>query len=183
MVDEELVRRAQKGDRDAFDMLMVSTVDRLLGIARIILRDLDLAEDATQEALVRCWRDLPKLRSVERFEAWLHRLLINAVLDESRRDRRRSAHLTVLRSQPIEPDGTSAFADRDALRQAYGRLSIDHRTSIVLHFYLGLTVEESAVTLGIPTGTAKSRLHYATESMRAALEADARRTAGERVLA
>jgi RNA polymerase sigma-70 factor (ECF subfamily) len=180
VVDEELVRRAQAGDRDAFDVLMTSVVDRLLGVARLILHDLDAAEDAVQEALVRCWRDLPTLRSTDRFEAWLHRLLVHAVRDESRRRRRHVAHITVLRWEPIQPDTTGGIADRDALSQAFSRLSVDHRTAIALHFYLGLSVEQSATTQGIPIGTAKSRLHYATGALRAVLEADARsQPAGE----
>lgn len=174
VVDQELVRRAQRGDRDAFDVLMTSAIDRLLGLARVILRDLDAAEEAVQEALVRCWRDLPALRSPDRFEAWLHRVLLNVVMDESRRRGRQNARFTVLTWHPAQPDQTGAIADRDALDQAFGRLSPEHRIAIVTHFYLGLSTDESAAALGIPKGTAKSRLHYATTALRAALEADAR---------
>jgi RNA polymerase sigma-70 factor (ECF subfamily) len=174
VVDEELVRRAQRGDRDAFDILMSSAIDRLVGIARVILRDLDAAEEAVQDALVRCWQDLPGLRAPDRFEAWLHRILLNVVMDASRRRGRHAARFTVLRWQPVAPDSTGVVADREALAQAFGRLSVEHRTAIVTHFYLGLSTEESAAMLGIPAGTAKSRLHYATSALRAALDADAR---------
>ena len=74
----ELVDRARRGDREAFGVLAGGAVDRLYGIARLILRDAELAEDATQEALVRAWRDLPTLRDVERFDAWLYRLIVRA---------------------------------------------------------------------------------------------------------
>jgi RNA polymerase sigma-70 factor, ECF subfamily len=170
----QLVAQARDGDRDAFDVLMTTHVDHLYRLARLILRDVDGAEDAVQETLVRCWRDLPGLREVERFDAWLNRLLLNAVTDEARRRRRSSAHVTLLRVEPVQSDDTSAFADRDELAGVFGRLSLDHRKIVVLHHYLGLTVEEAATTIGIPIGTAKSRLHYATEALRAALDADAR---------
>jgi RNA polymerase sigma-70 factor (ECF subfamily) len=180
---EDLVQRAQAGDRDAFDVLMTSVVDRLLGIARMILHDLDAAEDAVQEALVRCWRDLPSLRSTDRFDAWLHRLLVHAVFDESRRRRRQWSRFAAMRIDPIEADSSTLLADRDALESAFTRLSVEHRTAIVLHFYLGMTLEQAAQTTGIPVGTAKSRLHHGTRALRAALEADERRQSAGEVMA
>ena len=162
MANSELVHRAREGDRDAYDVLMSDVVDHLYRLARLILRDFDSAEDAVQEALVRCWRDLPRLRDLDRFDAWLNRILLNAVTDEARNRRRFGASLPVLRMEPAQVDGVGALADRDELDRVFGRLSIDHRTVVVLHYYLGLTVEEAATTIGIPVGTAKSRLHYAT---------------------
>ena len=73
------------GDHDAFAALAGAAADRLYGLARMILRDPDRAEDATQEALVKAWRELPRLRDPDRFEAWLRRLLVNACYDEARR--------------------------------------------------------------------------------------------------
>ena len=63
---------------------------------------------------------------------------------------------------------------RDTLERAFARISADHRASLVLRHYLGLTIAEIALTLGIPTGTVKSRLHHASQSLRAAIEADDR---------
>jgi RNA polymerase sigma-70 factor (ECF subfamily) len=179
----ELVRLAREGDRDAFDILMTAVVDHLYRIARLILRDFDSAEDAVQEALVRCWRDLPGLRDPDRFDAWMNRLLLNSVTDEARSRRRYAANVTVLHLEPAQSDGTGALADRDELARVFDRLSIDHRTIVVLHHYLGMTVDEAATTIGIPVGTAKSRLHYATEALRAALEADARSGSAGKALA
>jgi len=167
--------RSREGDRDAFDLLMTALIDHLYRIARLILRDVDRAEDAVQEALVRCWRDLPGLRDPDRFDAWLNRLLLHAITDEARNHRRYAASLTVLRVEPTEHDSAGALADRDELARVFERLSLEHRTIVVLHHYLGFTIEDAATTIGIPVGTAKSRLHYATEALRAALEADARR--------
>jgi RNA polymerase sigma-70 factor, ECF subfamily len=179
----ELVRLAREGDRDAFDILLTSVIDHLYRIARLILRDFDSAEDAVQEALVRCWRDLPGLRDPDRFDAWLNRLLVHSVTDEARNRRRSVANVRIVRIEPSQSDGAGALADRDELARVFDRLSIDHRTIVVFHFYLGLTLDEAATTIGIPVGTAKSRLHYATDALRAALEADARGGSVGKVLA
>src|SRR4029079_11357462 len=120
--------------------------------------------------------DLPALRDPAKFEAWLRRLLMRAITDEFRRGRHARAAMTLLRIDPGVPDATEAVAIREQLDRGFGRLTIDHRAVIVLRLYLGLSLEETALTLGIPVGTAKSRLHYATEAMRVALEADARPT-------
>lgn len=183
MTRSELVRSARDGDRDAYDILVTQLIDQLYRIARLILRDYDSAEDAVQEALVRCWRDLPHLRDPDRFDAWLNRILTNAITDEARSRRRLTTGMTLLRLEPIQTDASGSFADRDELARVFDRLSIDHRTIVVLHHYLGLTVDEAATTIGIPLGTAKSRLHYATQAMRAALEADARATTTGKALA
>ena len=183
MANSELVRRARDGDRDAYDVLVTELIDHLYRIARLILRDFDSAEDAVQEALVRCWRDLPRLREPDRFDAWLNRILLHAVTDEARNRRRLRTSLTVLRLEAVQPDSTGVIADRDELARVFDRLSIEHRTIVVLHHYLGLTVDEAATTIGIPVGTAKSRLHYATEALRAAIEADARGVSAGRALA
>ena len=183
MTKSELVRSARDGDRDAYDILVTQVIDHLYRIARLILRDIDSAEDAVQEALVRCWRDLPRLRDPDRFDPWLNRILMHAITDEARDRRRHGAGLTVLRFEPAVADVSGTLADRDEIARVFARLSIEHRTIVVLHHYLGLTVDEAATTIGIPVGTAKSRLHYATEALRAALDADARSTTTGRALA
>jgi RNA polymerase sigma-70 factor, ECF subfamily len=179
----ELVELARDGDRDAYDVLMTQVIDHLYRIARLILRDFDSAEDAVQEALVRCWRDLPRLREADRFDAWLNRILLHAVTDEARRRRGFNANVTRLRIEPAQPDSTKAIVDRDELARAFDRLSIEHRTIVVLHHYLGLTVDQAATTIGIPVGTAKSRLHYGTEALRAALEAAERGNSAGKAMA
>jgi RNA polymerase sigma-70 factor, ECF subfamily len=173
-VDAIDVGRARAGDRDAFDRIAMRVVDHLYRVARLILRDTERAEDAVQEALVRCWRDLPSLREIERFDAWLNRLLMRSITDEFRAARRARAEIVVLRLEPSTRDATEAVATREQLERGFRRLSFEHRSVLVLRLYLGLSLEETATTLGIPAGTAKSRLHYATAAMRDALEADAR---------
>jgi RNA polymerase sigma-70 factor (ECF subfamily) len=129
-------------------------------------------------SLVRCWRDAQF--GIRQFDAWLNRILLRAVTEEAQQRHDRIA-LTVV---PIasHPDSSAALADRDEVGRVFGRMSVEHRTIVVLHYYLGMTADEAASTIGIPVGTAKSRLHYATEALRAALDADARASAG-RVLA
>jgi RNA polymerase sigma-70 factor, ECF subfamily len=177
-VQTELVERARHGDREAFGVLAAGAVDRLYGIARLILRDTELAEDATQEALVRAWRDLPTLRDVERFDAWLYRLIVRASADVGRHRRKWGAEITVLSTEPSEPDRTSALADRDLLERGLRRLTDGQQAILILHFYIGLSPSEAAEALDIPVGTAKSRLHYAIDALRAAIAADDRSTLG-----
>jgi RNA polymerase sigma-70 factor (ECF subfamily) len=177
-VQAELVDRARHGDREAFAVLAGDAVDRLHATARLILRDTELAQDATQDALVRAWRDLPSLRDVERFDAWLYRLVVRACADVGRRRRRWRGEITVVSTEPSEPDRASELADRDQLERGLRRLNDRQQTILILHFYLGLSPSEAADALDIPIGTAKSRLHYAIDSLRAAIAAEERSTVG-----
>jgi len=174
----ELVDRARRGDREAFDVLAGGAVDRLYAIARLILRDTELAEDATQEALVRAWRDLPSLRDAERFDAWLYRLIVRSCTDVARHRRRWRAEMAILTTEPTEPDRVSELADRDQLERGLRRLNEGQRAILVMHFYLDLSLRETADALDIPVGTAKSRLYYAIEGLRAAIAADERSPVG-----
>ncbi|HEV8282316.1 MAG TPA: sigma-70 family RNA polymerase sigma factor [Candidatus Limnocylindrales bacterium] len=179
-MDTDLVLRAQDGDREAFASLAVSAGNRLHTVAHRILRDLDLAEDATQQALLSIWRDLPQLHDPARFDAWSYRLLVRACYAEARRTRRWAPNLHLL---PVDPatvmDGSSMVVDRDQLERGFRRLSVDHRAVVVLHHYLDMPLDEVAETLGVPVGTVRSRLHHAMRGLRAALDADARPTARE----
>jgi len=144
----------------------------------MILRDAELAEDATQEALVRAWRDLPTLRDAERFDAWLYRLIVRACADAGRHRRRWRAEVTLLHSEPAESDRASELADRDQLERGLNRLTDAQRTILAMNFFVGLSPSEIADALDIPLGTVKSRLHYALEALRAALAADERSGVG-----
>jgi RNA polymerase sigma-70 factor (ECF subfamily) len=176
-VDRDLVEQAQRGDREAFAILARTHGDRLVAIAQRILRDLSRAEDAVQQTLVIAWRELPRLRDPERFEAWLNRTLVHVCYAEARRARAWTTHIRVLTAEPAAPDASRALADRDELERGFRRLPPEQRAILVLRHYLGLEPAEIAETLGIPEGTARSRLHYAHRAMRAALEADERSAA------
>ena len=167
--------RAQRGDREAFAGLAVAVGDRLHAVAHRILRDTDLAEDATQQALLSIWRDLPQLRDPAQFDAWSYRLLVRACYAEGRRTRHWAPNLRLLPAdEPTEGEGLSSVVDRDQLERGFRRLSIEHRAVVVLHHYLDLPLDAVAETLGVPIGTVRSRLHHAMRGLRAALEADAR---------
>jgi RNA polymerase sigma-70 factor, ECF subfamily len=175
-MDRGLVERAARGDQDAFSVLVRQSSDRLFAIAYRIVRDHYLAEDALQQALVTIWNELPRLRDPDRFEAWTYRLIVRASMAEARRSGRGS-HAPLLPDDADaspSPDQYRVVADRDMLERAFRKLSADQRAILVLDHYVGLTQAEMADTLGIPTGTVGSRLHYATRALRAALEADER---------
>ncbi len=170
----DVVERAMRGDHDAFGMLVHVTSDRMYAIATRILRDADLAEDALQSSLITAWRELPRLRDPDRFEAWVRRLLVNACYAEARRRRRWTENVRVLPVDgPADLDNIVTVADRDALDRAFRRLTVEQRAVVVLHHHVGLSLVEIAETLGIPAGTARSRLHYAIRLLRSTLEADA----------
>jgi RNA polymerase sigma-70 factor (ECF subfamily) len=174
-LDRDLVEQAQQGDREAFAVLARSHIDRLMAIAQRILRDIDLAQDALQQTLVIAWQQLPSLRDPDRFDAWLQRLLVNASYAEARRSRAWNANVRLL---PVDGsvggDETLSLDDRDRLERGFRRLPPDQRAILVFTHYLGLAPPEIAERLGIPVGTANSRLHYAHLAMRAAIEADER---------
>jgi RNA polymerase sigma-70 factor (ECF subfamily) len=174
-MDTDLVIRSQRGDKEAYAVLATEIADRLLAVARRILRDIDLAEDATQQALLAIWQDLPQLRDPARFDAWSYRLLVRACYAEGRKERRWAPNLRLMpMDEPVADGDLSSVVDRDQLDRGFGRLSIDHRAVVVLHHYLDLPLDRVADVLGIPVGTAHSRLHHAMRGLRAALDADAR---------
>jgi len=174
-MDRELVERARDGDADAFDALIDRVGDSMHSVARRILRDASLAEDATQQALFEAWRSLPTLRDPDRFEAWAHRLLIRACYTEARREQRhRGTFRLIAPDEPQIDDASDSLAINDQLDAGFRSLSVEHRTVVVLVYYLGLTPTEAAERMGTPAGTARSRLHYALRVLRSAVEADSR---------
>jgi RNA polymerase sigma-70 factor (ECF subfamily) len=170
------VLRARDGDLEAFSTLTSGRTSRLFAVARLIVRDSERAEDAVQDALIHAWQDLRGLRDPERFDAWLHRLLVRACYRVAERHRRHIAvELDV--DRPAGPDGGDpqrVIVLRDQLERGFRRLSAEQRAVIVVRHYLGLSLADSADALGIPLGTMQSRLSRATQAMRAALEADER---------
>jgi RNA polymerase sigma-70 factor, ECF subfamily len=179
-MDTDLVVRAQRGDKGSYALVAAEIANGFLAVARRILRDRDLAQDATQQALLTIWQDLPQLRDPARFEAWSYRVLVHACYAEARRERRWAPNLRVL---PLDEssvdDGLRAVVDRDQLERGFRHLSLDHRSVVVLHHYLDKPLDEIARILEIPVGTAHSRLHHAMRALRAALDADARRSVRE----
>ena len=182
-MSSEDVARAMNGDHDAFAAIVGPAAGRLYALATLILRDSDRAADATQEAFVRAWRELPRLRDVDRFDAWLRRLVVNACYDDRRRVNRRGevgllklGDHSVVDISPLR-DMSAAVAQTDRIERAFRQLPLDQRTVLVLQHYFDLSHAEIAETVGIPLGTVKSRMRYGIAAMRAALESDDRASA------
>src|SRR5262245_32025157 len=176
--DQGLVRRARDGDAGAFDAVAASRMPGAFRLACAILGDEADAADATQNALLAAWRELPRLIDASRFDAWFQRILVNECRMRMRRDRSR-------RERPLEDDDeeglgslvqarTSAFIDRvellDRLETAFELLEPDDRAMVVLHHLEGRPLGEIAALLLLPVGTVKWRLHEAREVLRRALE-------------
>lgn len=178
----DLVERAAAGEDAAFAALVRAVSDRLFSIAYRILRDQYLAEDALQQTLVTIWDQLPRLRDPDRFDAWTYRLIVRSSMAEARRERKGGPKISLLPGDEDVspgPDEMRGVVDRDQLERGFRRLTPEQRAVLVLQHYAGLTLAEIADTLGIPEGTAASRIHYASRALRAALEADARTIAAK----
>jgi len=180
-VQRSLVERAAAGDQRAFEFLVRGSADRLFAIAYRILRDHHRAEDALQQSLITIWDELPRLRDPDRFDAWSYRLIVRTSIALARRERRGGPVVQLLPDDEVAgsrlnrtPAEIEAVADRDRVGRGLQRLKPDQRAILVLQHYLGLTQVEIADVLGIPVGTAGSRLHYAARALRAAIEADER---------
>lgn len=173
-MDTDLVIRAQQGDQAAFAGLAAAVYGRLQQVSFRVLRDRQLAQDATQQATLSMWRNLPQLKDPARFEPWSYRICLNACYNEARRRGRTLPEIGPRAyREPAVAGGYEAVVDRDELERGFRRLSLEHRTVLVLHHYLGMSLEQVAETMDIPLGTVKSRLNRALANMRRALEADA----------
>jgi RNA polymerase sigma-70 factor (ECF subfamily) len=167
-----LVERAKDGDLEAFSQLAKAAFRRLDGVANLILRDRDGAQDAVQEALLMAWRDLRALRDPDAWDAWLHRLTVRACYKVARKERRRIRFEVHGIPEPVSArtvDASTDVADRDWLRRELDRLDVEQRAVLVLHYHLDLPVSEVAEILDIPYGTAASRLHRGLEAMRTSM--------------
>lgn len=177
----DLVRRASRGDVAAFDALVAARLSASLRLARAIVDSPADAEDVVQEAFVSAWRNLPRLREPDRFDAWFGRILVNTARTHVRRrgsvrpisiDRR---HVDDGREDdmPGQHDpGLESVVSSDALGRAINRLTIDQRSILALHHLEERPVAQIAAVLGIPVGTAKWRLHAARQALERALEAE-----------
>ena len=171
-MQRELVERARGGDLEAFGQLVEIAFPRLKGIAYLILRDADRAEDAVQDALVAAWQDLRALRDPDAWDAWLRRLLVRTCYRLAKQDRRQAQVASRVGPDQMRArsaDATAGVAEREWILDELGRIDVEKRSVIVLHYYLDLPMGEVAEILGIPYGTAASRLHRGLELMRASL--------------
>lgn len=174
-MQRELVTRAMGGDHEAFTSLVDGSVGRLYAVATMVLRDHERAQDAVQEALVSAWRDLRSLRDPDAWDAWTYRLTVWSCYRQARKDRRRSLVETHV---PIDAEAAEAadiavpIVERDRLERLLGRLPVEQRAVIVVHFYLGRPLAEAAAILDIPVGTAKARLYRGLQALRGAMRSE-----------
>lgn len=171
-----LVERARQGSAEAYDELFRRHRDGIARAAYLLVGDTDQAQDVTQEAFLIGWRDLPRLRDLERFRAWVTGIAVNVCRRRRRgaaRDRRRSADR---REATVATDVADAIVLRVEVRRAVDALPRSMREAIVLRFYCGLAEAEMALALGVPVGTVKSRLGRArarlADTLRATVEVD-----------
>lgn len=168
-MQRDLVTAARDGDLDAYSQLVRASFPRLYGVANLILRDADRAEDAVQDALVLAWRHVRSLRDPDAWDAWLRRLTVRACYRVARTERRRTEvelHVMPDLRTSATPDASADVAEREWVVGELGNIDIDQRAVIVLHYYLDLPVSEVAEILDIPYGTAASRLHRGLEALR-----------------
>ena len=168
-MDRELVLRARRGDVEAFEQLARAAFPRLKGVAYLILRDADRAEDAVQDALVAAWQGLRALRDPDAWDAWLRRLLVRTCYRFAKQDRRRTEVELNVSPDPVRAGTTNdsaTVADREWILDELARIDVEKRAVIVLHYYLDLPLREVAEILDVPSGTAASRLHRGLELMR-----------------
>lgn len=182
-VDPRLLERAAHGDLGAFDEILRPRLARLYRMAVAITRSEADARDAVQEASIHAWRDLARLRSGDRFDAWLDQILVNACRSLLRRSRRVRVREIELEGpdddagpsipglgHATDPDATEV----DLIRRAFERLDPDVRTLLVLHYVEERPIAEIARVLGRPAGTIKWRLSNARRALDRALEAERR---------
>ena len=176
-MQRQLVERAQSGDHEAFSVLVRTSYPRLHGVANLVLRDRDRAQDA----LVLAWRNIRALRNADAWDAWLYRLTLRACNRAARKSRRRDVvelHVEPDRHPVVDTDLARVVSDREVLAAALDRLPYDQRVVMVLHFHLDLPLTEAATILDIPVGTAKSRLHRGLATLRTTLGVEPERELG-----
>jgi RNA polymerase sigma-70 factor, ECF subfamily len=180
--EESLVLSAANGDVGAFDALIPSRIDRCYRIAWSILKNDADAADATQEAFVSAWRTLPRLREVAAFDGWLNRIVANASYSMLRRRRRLREIPPALLVNEYDPDAetppdhmteSDAIVQRDTIDRAFDRLLPKERTILVLRYVDDRPLAEIARSLGVPTGTVKSRLYHARRAFELAMGIEA----------
>ena len=171
-MQQALVERAQSGDHEAFSVLVRTSYPRLHGVANLVLRDRDRAQDAVQDALVLAWRNIRALRDADAWDAWLYRLTLRACNRAARTSRRRDVvelHVEPDRHPVVETDLARVVSDREVLAAALEPLPYDQRVGKVLPIHLALPLPHAAAILDIPVGTAKSRLHRGLAALRTTL--------------
>ena len=171
MSESDLAAASADARAAVFRQLAEEHLDQSYRLALAILRDRLAAEDAVHDAFVLAWRKWASLRDIGKFDAWFQRILVNTCRSHLRRASR--IRVTDISSAPhpaTEDHDIVASPERQAIEEAIGDLSEDHRVVLALRYYRDLTVDDIAALLGVRPGTVKSRLHHAQKRLRIALE-------------
>ena len=175
-MDDEFVKQARAGDVDAFSCSQPLACPSCIA-CRGSSFGTPMPPPTRSRTPHRAWRDLPSLREVKNFDAWLRRLLVRACVRASKKDRRHSIiEITISPTFVAStPDTERALAVRDRLESAASVDSpAEQRTVVVLRHFVGLSLAETAEAMGVPIGTVQSRHNRALQGLRAALDADER---------
>ncbi len=170
-LESGLVRRAQRGDTDAFETLYRRNAGRVYALCLRMTADAARAEELTQDAFLRAWERLGSFRGESRFSTWLHGLTVNLVLGDRRTRSRRprtTGDAVTLERTPGSPAGAVQGERRD-LERAIAALPDGARTVFVLHDIEGYRHDEIAAFTGVTAGTSKAQLHRARRLLREAL--------------
>jgi RNA polymerase sigma-70 factor (ECF subfamily) len=174
--DATAIERAAAGDHAAFGSLVEQYQEVAFRAAYLIVRDAQTAEDVTQEAFIRAYRALGGFRTGEPFRPWLLRIVTNAAINELRSRQRRHGLLDRFAATAPRAAGPPdiSLGDEHAtmLARAINELPLDDRVVLHLRYFLDLPEREIAGAIGKPPGTVKSRLHRASQRLRALIETE-----------
>ena len=176
--DKELVKRVQKGDKGAFDVLVLKYEQKIVNLVMRYVRDQEQALDITQEAFIKAYRALPRFRGDSAFYTWLYRIAVNTAKNYLAAQRRRPTDIELDMQDPDQyglhaklketdtPEGVTLSQElRETLEKAIASLPDDLRTAIILRELDGMSYEEIAQTMDCPVGTVRSRIFRARDAI------------------
>jgi RNA polymerase sigma-70 factor (ECF subfamily) len=175
--EDSLVGAAQRGDRAAFGRLVEAHARQVFRVCYRVTGNESMAEDAVQETFVKAWRKIPVFDGRSALSTWLHRIAVNAALEQMRRERRHDAEPVPEEIESLHwadkapsPERMSASADVSVrMEAALGELSSLERTAFVLRHYQELPIAEICMVLGMQPSAAKQAIFRAVKKMRVAL--------------
>ena len=176
--DKKLVKRVQKGDKGAFDLLVLKYQHKIVNLVMRYVRDPEVALDITQEAFIMAYRALPRFRGDSAFYTWMYRIAVNTAKNHLAAQRRRPMDVELDMQDPEQydlhaklketdtPEGVTLSNElKETVERAIAALPEDLRTAIVLRELEGMSYEEIAQTMECPVGTVRSRIFRARDAI------------------
>ena len=161
--DTKLVRRVQKGDKGAFDLLVLKYQHKIVNLVMRYVRDPEQALDITQEAFIKAYRALPRFRGDSAFYTWLYRIAVNTAKNHLAAQRRRPMDIELDLQDPEQYDLHAQL--KETVERAIQALPEDLRTAIILRELDGMSYDEIAQTMECPVGTVRSRIFRARDAI------------------